>query len=144
MTDVDFHFNAPDRLGYACRFLRKALRKGAGVAVTGPGERLDALDRLLWTFDDTEFLPHLRLRPDAGAPAPRLRRTPVWLLERAELALHLPVLLNLGDEPVQGFESFGRLIEIVDQDPAAREAARGRWRHYQRRGYPLKGHEVGP
>lgn len=142
MTDVDFHFNASDRLAYACRLLRKAVRKGSGVAVTGPSDRLDQLDRLLWTFDDTEFVPHLRLRPSQDAPAPRQRRTPVWLLEQAELAVHLPVLLNLGDEPVQGFETFARLIEVVDRDPAAREAARARWRHYQRRGYPLNGYEV--
>ena len=25
MTEVAFHFNAPDKLGYACRLLRKAV-----------------------------------------------------------------------------------------------------------------------
>jgi DNA polymerase-3 subunit chi len=47
--------------------------------VTGPPELLDALDRQLWTFEDTEFLPHLRLVKGAE-PAPRLRpteRTPI-------------------------------------------------------------------
>ena len=29
MTEVQFHFNVPDRLVYACRLLRKALRSGA-------------------------------------------------------------------------------------------------------------------
>ena len=28
MTEVDFHFNAPDKLGYACRLLRKAVANG--------------------------------------------------------------------------------------------------------------------
>ena len=48
-----------------------------------------------------------------GAPPERLRRTPIWLVERAEQAVHHPVLVHLGDEPPEGFESFGRLIEIV-------------------------------
>jgi DNA polymerase III subunit chi len=143
MTDVDFHFNAPDRLAYACRLLRKAMRKGSCVAVTGPAGTLDTVDRLLWTFEDTEFVPHLRLRRGAVAP-PRLQRTPVWLVDEAAQAVHLPVLVNLGDEPVGGFETFARLIEIVDQDAPAREAARARWRHYQSRGYKLTGHEVSP
>ena len=36
MTEVTFHFNAPDKLGYACRLLRKAVGKGANVIVTLP------------------------------------------------------------------------------------------------------------
>jgi DNA polymerase-3 subunit chi len=141
MTEVDFHFKAPDRLAYSCRLLRKASRLGSGVAVTGPSALLDALDRQLWTFEDTEFLPHLRL-PKAVEPAPRLRPTPVWLVDEALQAAHLPVLLNLGDEPAAGFESFERLIEVVSDDPGEREAARRRWRHYAQRGYTIRPHEV--
>lgn len=142
MTEVDFHFNTPDRLAYACRLLRKAVRKGAGVAVTGPGATLDDFDRLLWTFDDTEFVPHLRLPPHAGAPPARQQATPVWLVDDVAQAAHLPVLVNLGDEAVAGFESFQRLIEIVSRDEASRDAARVRWRHYLSRGYTIKRHEV--
>ena len=35
MTEVTFHFNAPDKLGHACRLLRKAVASGAKVVVTG-------------------------------------------------------------------------------------------------------------
>ena len=143
MTEVDFHFNTPDRLGYACRLLRKAVRKGARVAVTGPAATIEALDRLLWTFEDTEFVPHLRLPPHGASPPPRLQHTPVWLVTEAHHAAHLPVLVNLGDETAPGFESFERVIEIVDHDPSARETARARWRHYQGRGYTIHRHEVG-
>ena len=33
MTDVAFHFNVPDKLGYACRLLRKAHAAGGSVGV---------------------------------------------------------------------------------------------------------------
>ena len=143
MTEVQFHFNVPDRLLYACRLLRKALRSGAsGVAVTAPAPTLATLDRLLWTFDAQEFIPHVLLR--AGeAPAPRLARTPIWLVPRADMAAHHPVLVHLGDEPAVGFESFARLIEVVSTDDAEREAARRRWKHYAARGYAIQKHEVG-
>src|SRR2546430_15615154 len=86
MTEVQFHFNVPDRLLYACRLLRKALRSGAsGVAVTAPAPTLATLDRLLWTFDPQEFIPHVLLR--AGeAPAPPLPRPPTLLLPPARPA----------------------------------------------------------
>lgn len=142
MTEVDFHFNTPDRLAYACRLLRKAVRKGAGVAVIGPAAALDDFDRLLWTFEDTEFVPHLRLPQHAAAPPARQQATPIWLVDDVQQAVHLPVLVNLGDEAVNGFETFHRLIEIVSRDETARDAARVRWRHYLSRGYAINRHEV--
>ena len=143
MTELQFHFNVPDRLLYACRLLRKALRSGAtGVAVTAAAPTLQRLDRTLWTFDDLEFIPHLVLR--AGQPvAPRLARTPIWLVEQAQQGAQHPVLVHLGDEPALGFESFARLIEIVSTDPEDREAARRRWKHYAGRGYALQRFDVG-
>ncbi len=142
MTEITFHFNVPDRLLYCCRLLRKALRAGtSGVGVSGPASALARLDRMLWTFDPQEFLPHLLVRPNEGLK-PRLERTPVWLVERPEDAARHPVLVHLGDEPVTGFESYARLIEVVSTDAGEREAARRRWKHYASRGYAVRGHEA--
>jgi DNA polymerase-3 subunit chi len=142
MTEVQFHFNVPDRLGYACRLLRKALRSGtSGVAVTAPSATLARLDRTLWTFDPGDFVPHILVRR-AETPQPRTQRTPIWLVEDAQQAVHHPVLVHLGEEPVDGFESFRRLIEIVSTDPEERETARRRWKHYAARGYEIQKFEV--
>ena len=141
MTEVTFHFNVPDRSGYACRLLRKATRSGAQVVVTAPARDLVGLDRLLWTFDPIEFLPHVLLR--RGAPlAAHLRTTPVWLTEDPAEAMHHQVLVNLGREVPHGFESFERVIEIVPADDEERLAARLRWKHYAARGYAIQKHEV--
>jgi DNA polymerase-3 subunit chi len=143
MTEVQFHFNVPDRLVYACRLLRKALRSGAsGVAVSAPAPTLSRLDRTLWTFDAGEFIPHVMLRQGESL-APRLRRTPIWLVEQAQQGAQHPVLVHLGDEPAAGFESFQRLIEIVSTEEDAREAGRRRWKHYAGRGYVLQRFDVG-
>jgi DNA polymerase III subunit chi len=141
MTKVSFHFNVPHRIAYACRLLRKATRQNARVTVTGSAQSLQELDRTLWTFDATEFLPHLRLSP--GQPvAERLRATPVCLVEDLGGALHHDVLLNLGAGPPAGFERFERLVEIVSTDEDDRNAARARWKHYASRGYAIERHEV--
>jgi DNA polymerase-3 subunit chi len=143
MTEVQFHFNVPDRLLYACRLLRKALRSGAsGVTVSAPAATLSRLDRTLWTFDPQEFIPHVLLRTGETLPA-RLRRTPIWLVEQADMAAQHPVLVHLGEEPAVGFESFTRLVEIVSTEAEQREAARRRWKHYAGRGYAIQKYEVG-
>ena len=141
MTEISFHFNVPDRMGYACRLLRKAVRRGARVVVAGPPPALQQLDRQLWTFEPLDFIPHVHAR--SGQPlAPRLRHTPVWLTEQVQDAPHHDVLLNMGDELVNGFESFSRVIELVPVDGPARMAGRVRWKHYADRGYTLQKHDV--
>ncbi len=143
MTEVSFHFNVADRIAHACRLLRKAVRQEARVVVTGPPEVLADLDRALWTFDALDFVPHLRVPPGATI-APRLRATPIWLADRADVgAPDHPVLVNLGRDVAAGFESFARVIEIVPVDEDERVAARVRWKHYANRGYAIKRHEVG-
>ena len=143
MTEVSFHFNVADRLGYACRLLRKASRKGAKVAVVASTPTLSALDRVLWTFEPTEFVPHVRLAPGA-VPAARLRATPIWLLEAAADAPDHDVLLNLAQDVPAGFERFDRIIEIVSTTDAERTTGRERWKHYAGRGYPITRHQASP
>lgn len=146
MTEITFYFNVPDRLIYACRLLRKALRAStnhasSGAAVLAPAAMLSRFDRALWTFEATEFIPHLLLSTPLPPPASHWH-TPVWLVEHADRAAHLNLLLHLGDEPALGFESFDRMLEIVSTDPQERDAARARWKHYKARGYEIQKHEV--
>ena len=148
MTEISFHTGVPDVLGYACRLLRKAAKKGARVVVCADAALLQQLDRALWTFDPTDFTPHRRLA--AGTPAPaRFAATPVWLLATdaadADALQSSPVhevLVNLGADAVPGFESFERVLEIVGRDAEAVSAGRRRWRHYTERGYAIEHHEA--
>jgi DNA polymerase-3 subunit chi len=138
MTEVAFHFNAPDKLGYACRLLRKAVAKGSKVVVTGESELLRDLDVALWTFAPLEFIPHCR--GEGSAPAV-LAASPVVLTDSPRAAPHQQVLVNLGQSVPDGFERFERLIEIVTEDEADRRQARQRWKHYAERGYAITRHD---
>jgi DNA polymerase-3 subunit chi len=141
VTEISFRFNVDDRIGYACRYLRKVQRGRREAAVTGPPDALARLDRMLWSFDAADFIPHVRLRA-GDAALPRHAPTPIWLVERAADAPRHAVLVNLFDAPPEGFETFERVVEIVSTDAADRSAARLRWRHYQARGYKLESHEA--
>ncbi len=134
MTGVEFHFNAPDKMGYACRLLRKAAAKGAKVAVTGEREFLRELDIVLWTFEPLEFIPHCA----SSAPANVLGATPIVLCPALRDSPHHDVAVNLGSEVPEGFERFERLIEVVTVHQEDRAPARQRWQHYKTRGYELK------
>ena len=138
MTEVAFHFNVPDKLAYSCRLLRKAWGSGARVVVTAEPELLGRLDQLLWTFSALEFVPHCQL----SAPPTTVAVTPVLLASALDACPHHEVLVNLGQQIPAGFERFERFIELVSSDPQDRAAARGRWKHYQDRGYALQTHDL--
>lgn len=139
MTEIAFHFNAPDKLAYACRLLRKALGRNARVMVTGDAELLRALDEMLWTFSPLDFVPHCR-----ASAEPALRAaSPIVLGEDAAALPGSEVLLNLGGEVPTGFERFERLIELVGTDDADRGQGRRRWQHYAARGYAIIRHDLG-
>lgn len=141
MTEVNFHSKVPDVLPYVYRLLRKAYKRGSRAVVTAPAEVLGRLDPFLWTHEDLDFLPHLRL-PRQGTVAPRLLATPIWLAEPGQDAPVHEVLVNLGPDVATGFEAYERVFEIVGTDADAVAAGRRRWRHYQDRGYAPVHHEA--
>lgn len=138
MTQIEFHFNTTERLQYTCRLLRKTQKSALRVGVVGSEASLRQLDAALWSFSDADFLPHSTaadaLEVQDASPI-RLHTDPVQLSG-------MDVLVNLGDEVPQGFESFARLIEIVATDDHGRMTARQRWRHYTAQGYALKQHDL--
>ncbi|WPB59272.1 DNA polymerase III subunit chi [Xylophilus sp. GOD-11R] len=139
MTEVAFHFNAPDKVAYACRLLRKALGSGARMVVLGSDETLGLLDRSLWSMAPHEFLAHCR----GDAPAFVLAASPVVLSSSPQGMPHQQVLVNLGDEIPSGFGTYERLIEVVGRDDADdRQRARTRWKHYADRGYAITRHDL--
>lgn len=142
MTDIDFHFGVPAPQTYVCRLVRKALRRGASVAITGPADALEALDRELWSFEAEEFVPHARADLALDVPA-SLHATTAWLAAEPETVPAHDVLVNIGATVPRGFEAFRRLIEIVPNDDAGKTAARGRWKGYATRGYAIRSHPVG-
>ena len=141
MGTVDFHSGVADKLGYACRLVRKAWSGGQRVVVTGPADQLARLDALMWTFEVGEFLPHARLRAGQSLAA-HLLRTPVLLADVAAEAGHREVLVNLGPELASGHAGFERVFELVaDSDDDVR-AGRQRWRQYQALGVAASNHKL--
>ena len=138
MTEVAFHFNATDKVAYACRLLRKAVGRGAKLVVTAGAADLQALDVALWTFAPLEFVPHCTARASAAV----LAASPVMLADPLSGTPHQQVLVNLGEGIPDGFEHFERLIEIVGMQDDDRQQARGRWKHYADRGYVITRHDI--
>jgi DNA polymerase-3 subunit chi len=136
-TEIAFHFNVPQRVGYVCRLLRKAVSSGARLMVVGSADALQELDRDLWHFSSTDFLAHC----DRSAPASLLQKSPIVLTDSPLWLDTHNVLINLDSQVPERFDFFKRVIEVVTQDASEKQDARERWMHYKSLGYPLVRHD---
>ncbi len=140
MTEVAFHFNAPDKLAYACRFARKLARGDRQLVITAPQPLLDTLDAMLWSLSPADFIAH----GGSASTAEVREASPVLLLPDAQQHQGArDVLLNLGPEVPAGFGSYQHVVEVVSaSDEQDRQQARERWRHYAARGYAIVRHNL--
>ena len=137
MTRIDFYFEAEDKLRVACRLSAKAAQQKLRVLIYAPDEaEAQRIDKLLWTWQATGFLPHCMTR------SPLAAQTPVLITHDPEDTPHDEVLLNLHSQWPPAFSRFQRLVEIVGRDDTDREAARERFRFYRDRGYEIVNHDL--
>ncbi len=139
MTEVAFHFGAPDKVAYTCRLLRKAVGAGSKVLVTADEADLARLDADLWAVSPADFLSHAMVGDSA------------FVQELSQVVLAAPtvhtqvgrsVLVNLAGTLPQGFEQFARVIEVVGADESDRSMARTRWKRYTELGYAIARHDL--
>jgi DNA polymerase-3 subunit chi len=137
VTTIDFYFNATDRLQVACRLAGKAFAQRKRLLIYAPqGDAAQRIDRLLWTWPATGFLPHCFAHDALAAETPVLIAGDGTAPETGEL------LLNLDEACPPHFERFERLLEVVGQDEDARRLGRERYRYYRDRGYPIRNHDL--
>ncbi len=136
---VDFYTGATDKLLVACRLCEKATQQKLRTLIdVADATVANQLDKLLWTFSPTSFVPHCFAGDKLAEVSPVVLCT-----ESIPTATdHYDVLLNLGNEtPLEaGFAK--RIIEVVDGTDPDKQLARQRYRHYQAQGYEIRHHRL--
>ena len=130
--EIEFRNVAGQRfeMGLAA-FLEPELAAGRrALVLCGSRERLEALNLGLWTYDPASFIPH-------GAAADGYpEQQPVYLTLTEENPNDARLLVLVDDAEAAAPEAFERCCVIFDRnDPAAREAARTRWRNVMAAGH---------
>lgn len=130
MTRIDFHSNVADKILYSCRLIRKARAANCRIIVFDSDPRqLELLNETLWSFSDTDFLPHVMLGD------PLMAVTPIVLTSDDQATFpHHELLINLTRQAPHDYTRFERLIEVISSDPQDTQAGRERYRLYQQQG----------
>ena len=127
MSRVDFYHLQTQRLEDVLpKLLEKAYATGNKIAVKiGNDERVDFLNALLWTYNDTSFLPHGSRKDGSG------ELQPIWLTAGDDVPNDAKFLFlvdgaRCGWETMQQFE---RVFNIFDGNaPESLTQARQMWK----------------
>lgn len=134
MTDIGFYHLTRSSLVQALpRLLEKVYASGArAVVMTGSEERTGALDTILWTYDQSAFLPHGTARE--GDP----EEQPIWITDEDENPNGAGILVLTDGAVSARIGAYARCLEMFDgNDAEAVEQARARWKSYAAEGHSL-------
>lgn len=133
MTQIEFHFNATDKLAYVSRLLRKGASQGVRLFVLAEDADLKRLDAALWALSPHDFVSHCIGTEDPIAA----QYSSIILSSEVVPVPGVQVGVHLGAEVPADFSRFDRWIEVVSDDPSDRSQARARWKQYTAMGYTL-------
>jgi DNA polymerase III subunit chi len=143
MTErVDFYVlksaTARQRWSFACRLTEKAYLKDLKIVIVSDTlADAQALDELLWTFNDRSFIPHkVCLDEQSVDSATAVHLTVETTISAADL------LVNLAQRLPPQFERYSRIAEIIDADEERRRLGRERFKAYRDLKLPLETHQI--
>jgi DNA polymerase-3 subunit chi len=140
---VDFYVlksaAARQRWAFACRLTEKAyLRDLKIVIVNDTLADAQALDELLWTFNERSFIPHkVCLDEQSVDPATAVHLT----LESSPLPA-ADLLVNLAQRLPAQLQSYTRIAEIIDADEERKRLGRERFKAYRDLKLTLETHQI--
>jgi DNA polymerase-3 subunit chi len=121
---------------FCCQLADKVVKMGNPVFVKTRDEaETRVMDELMWTFNDSSFLPHA-VRGDREDSS-----VPVIIDHRAaEAGAYL--LINLSEEIPTNAQNYQRIAEIINDAPETLHQGRVRYSAYKQYDYPLHFHEI--
>lgn len=126
-----------ERQDFACKLIEKIYRGGQFCYVlTDNPEQAAEIDELLWTFRAGSFVPHQLYR----GQLPDYPNT--ILIGGGDIPLDWQkVIVNLSTHFPPTIAPTERIVEILDNSEASKQAGRQRYRHYLEAGLEITTHK---
>lgn len=139
MPTLDFYLLRDENcLGICCRLLEKAYQQQHQVwALLDDMALADTLNRQLWQFRDTSFIPHA-LATDQNAS-----NSPIVIASDPTITpMHYDILFNVSQGIPDHFAKFNRIIEIVSANETAKAISRQHYQFYKDQQCQPKVHQL--
>jgi DNA polymerase-3 subunit chi len=130
-----------DRFIFACKLIEKAYRSGQFCYIyTDSLQQSQKMDSLLWTFRENSFIPH-QLYDDVNNKAPDYHQT-VLIGTQPAPENWQKLIFNLSSNYPSDLIKTERILEILDNNEALKQAGRQRFRQYKQDGFTVSTHKI--
>lgn len=142
MAEISFYVLAShsqqERQEFACKLIEKIYRSGQNCYVlTDSAEQAASMDKALWAFRAGSFIPH---QIYTGI-VPELEQT-ILIGGNDIPESRQNVIINLSENVPAITGHTERILEILDNSEACKQAGRQRYRHYQQLGLNITTHKM--
>lgn len=124
-----------DRYQFACKLIAKAYSlKQYCYVYTDSIEQSQLLDKLLWTFKQTSFIPHQIYDEEYGTPD---YKQTILIGTQAAPKNWQTLIFNLSSKYPDDLTQTERVLEILDNNKPLKQAGRQRYRQYKQNGFKM-------
>jgi len=139
MSRVDFYVLPDDSRRslqhFACRLAEKACLQGQKILIqTQSADESRALDDLLWTMQDNNFIPHSIF--DVASNDDQA----VIINHNNEPIENIQLLINLSSQAIQ--HSCEHIAEVLNQQADCKQTGREHYKTYRDSGFELHHHKI--
>jgi len=134
IANIDFYLLTESSLvvagRYICRLVEKCYQQQQRTYIYTDSEKFAyQLNDLLWTFNDTSFIPHNIYEENPNSMAlVKIGYTKVDLKD------HNDVLINLTESVPAFYKTFKQVVELIPSDELLKTAGRKKYKFYKTEG----------
>ena len=132
---IDFYILSErlNRLTFLGKLVDQLYRDGQKVHIHTDDETLaNQVDKALWTASDTSFVPHELCGNGDGA----------IMIGVNDSSSHQNIMVNLANEVPDEFDSFARVVEIIDPQETLKQIGREHFKFYKKKGLEIHNHSI--
>ena len=119
-----------------CRFIKSLYKKDKNIIIIDDYEKLEELDRLLWSFEQNSFLPHKIYNKGDAIDTPIILLS-IQNLDKLKLFNDYTSIINNYDNALVNLENNINIYEFVDTDESKKSISRNKFLEYKKKNFTL-------
>ena len=119
-----------------CRFVRHLFKKDESIIIIDSNDKLEELDRLLWSFEQNSFLPHKIYNNGDMIDTPIILLS-IQNLDKLKIFNKYTSVINNYDNALSTLENNMKIYEFVDNNESNKSKSRKKFLEYKKNNFTL-------
>tara|TARA_Y100000389_G_scaffold98103_1_gene94796 strand:+ start:1450 stop:1899 length:450 start_codon:yes stop_codon:yes gene_type:complete len=119
-----------------CKFVRHLFKKNESIIIIDSNDKLNELDRLLWSFEQNSFLPH-KIYTDGDMIDTPIILLSIQNLDKLKIFNKYTSIINNYDNALSMLENDIKIYEFIDNSESNKSKSRKKYLEYKKNNFTL-------